>query len=432
LELVCPRCRFVVPFTGAFEFVMCPNCRSVVRVAFAARAPSGVAGPAPTAFALPPAYAIEIPAFAPAPPLHIVRRVARASTAAGTAFVLFLLVSNLAALLVGVPVAWAYATSASDAFLPIYLAFPFPIVLFWIGGLVAAVWHLALVAVILLSAGFFLREHLGGAWAALLRALEGRGAPPLSDSNGLFAVTRLFTATLLVAFAVNAFARAFGQEPAVPASFENEPFGATLIALAHASVWEELVTRVLLLGVPLLAIHAAARGRLEARPHQYLLGGRFALEGPALALLLFQAAVFSAAHIPGWDPWKIPGTFVTGMALGFLFLRYGIAACVLLHFLNDYLGPSIVLTEQTAYPLLIVLCFYFLLVVGVVNFGRYLFVLREVLSLGRIPEYLGGPAPTRPEAGGPLAGAPPPLASPAADARAVPDDRSAPPPPGPG
>lgn len=382
-----------MPFTGAFEFVLCPSCKYGVHPSKANAAPPGAVAPHKVPKGVPPSEALEMLKRLDEPEPHWVRRLARAGTTAGVGITVFLLCANLVALVVGVPVVLAYAAENSDPIVSIFLLFPFPTLLFAFGGMAAAAWFLLLAAVIGGSAFLFLRAHVPGAWRLFLRVFDGEGAPPLSEPNGLFTMARLFSVSIAVAIGVAALASAVGATPTVPAVFESEPFGVSLILLAHASVWEELVTRVLLLGVPLLLIHLVGRGRLETPARRYFLGGGFVLDGPALAFVVFQAAVFGAAHVPGWDLWKFPSTFVTGLVLGVLFLRFGLAACFLLHFLNDYLAATVVFSAETAFPVMVLAGFYILMAVGIANAGRYVFVLIECVRAGRVPEYLGGPAP---------------------------------------
>jgi hypothetical protein len=395
-----------------------------VHLAHAARAPTPPDRPTGAQGALQPADAFALFAVPDGPPPHFVRRAARAATTAGVGVVLFFLAADLVALFAGVPTALAYTAASPDPIVPIYLAFPFPFLLFEFGGAAAAAWHLVLVGTIVAAAAAFLRGHLKGAWALLMAVFEGRGAPPLSEQNGLFAFARLYSVSIMSAFAVSAIAAALNQTPAVPQVLQSEPFGAALIGLAHASVFEELVTRVLLLGAPLALIALLGRGRLEGGARRYLLGGAFVLEGPALAFLVFQAVVFGAAHVPGWDLWKFPSTFVTGLALGVLFLRYGLAPCIVFHFVNDYLSATVEFTRDTSFPLLVFGGLMVLMAVGVANAGRYLVVLSQCLRAGRVPEYCGGP-PTGPTAAAaaPAAAAPPQGGAPPEGPSAPPDGK---------
>ncbi len=392
-DILCVFCRSVVPATGAFELVVCPNCKRMTPVRGAPLAPALASGAPAAPYAVPAAHTIATAPFLPPPPPHFVRRVARAATLGGTFLVAFLLGANTAALFAGVPTGLDFALTAPEPFLVLFIAFPFPYGIVALAGGSAAVFYMFLVAAIALSVGAFVRRHGKDAWAKVTTALRGEGTPTLSDPNAFFALARLFSASLFVAVAVNELAAAAGSPPSEPQELVTAPLGFLLVALAHASVWEELVMRVLLLGVPLLLIHYAGRGKLERPVHSYILGGGFTLDGPAVAFVVFQAVVFGFAHLSGWDLLKVPTAAVFGLALGVLFLRYGLAAAIAAHFLNDYINLTAKMTDGTSFPVFVLLAFFLLLAVGSVNAIRYVFVIGEIVRLGRVPEHMGGPAP---------------------------------------
>lgn len=400
-----------MPYTGAFLYALCPRCRTPVVIARAVRAPppasSGAAFPsaadtdraprraAPPALShpLPPAALLQNELPPPPPSAHIVQRLARGSTVVGVAIVIALLLNNVLVLLVSTPSVFEYAATHSSPSVQLLFAFPFPIEVASFGGPAAASWHLVMVGAILLSVGTVFRRHLKEAADKVLGVLQTSPAPTLSEPNGLFVMARLFSVSLLVNLVVASAAALAGQSPRVPEGLENSSDLSIYIGLANASVWEELVTRVLLLGIPLLLIHRAGRGRLEQPWTRYIFGGRVTLDGPAVALLVFSAAVFGVAHVPGYDIWKLPPTLFAGLALGYLFLRYGLAAAISMHFLTDYLFASTLwFSGATGYLLILDVCFVALLIIGVANAGRYLLVLFEAVRARRIPPYLGGPA----------------------------------------
>ena len=380
-----------MPATGAFDLVLCPACKRMTPVRGAAPAPAAAPGAPAAPYSVPAGHTIETGTFLPPPPPHIVRRVARSATLGGAFLVAFLLGAELAALIAGTPTGVDYALTAPEPFLVLFIAFPFPYALVALTGGAAVTFYMVLVAAILLSVGELVRRYGKDAWAKVTVALRGEGTPTLSDPNAFFALARLFSASLFIAVAVNELAAAAGSPPSVPQALVEAPLGERLVSLAHASVWEELITRVLLLGVPLFLLHLAGRGRLERPGHSYVLGGGFALDGPAVAFLVFQAAVFGFAHFTGWDLLKVPTAAVFGLAAGVLFLRFGLAAAIAVHFLNDYINITAAMTEGTAFPVFVLLAFYVMLAVGAVNAIRYVFVIVEVARAGRVPEYMGGP-----------------------------------------
>jgi hypothetical protein len=425
----CPTCGRPVPFTGAFAFVVCPHCRAQVHIARASPVPPeapppypSAAGtdrvaPPPTGWPVPPSpgWPQPPPPGAPAPyPLpapHLIqyvgppvpgdeplaRRAARFVTSVATALVMFVLANNLAFLLGAAPTAVDYALSTTEPVTYLFLITPLPVAVVGLSGAVAAAWHMALVATITLSAALFVREHARGAFEHFGRVLMGNGSPHLDDPNGFYLMARLFTLSIFTTELVFILAQAVGSQPTIPAGITEAPAGELLIALAHASVWEEVVTRVLLLGVPLLAVCRAGRGKLDRPAWRYLVGGKIPLDTPAVAFLLFSSVAFGLAHVSGWDLWKVPGSFVAGLVFGFLFLRLGLHAAVLCHFLHDYLPVAGFLGATQGYLFLLSAVFLALMVIGSVNFIRYLFVLREIWLHRGVPPHLGGPQPEAPE-----------------------------------
>src|SRR3990170_1239636 len=156
-----------------------------------------------------------------------------------------------------------------------------------------------------------------------------------------------------------------GFEPAVPSFPGSAPPWYEYFALTNASVYEEIVTRWLYIGLPLFfgAVFLSFASRSEAdraslgrSPRvsvwRHLVGGTITRDSPqalivlAAILLVGSSAVFGLAHVPSWGWWKFLPTFVAGLGLGYLFLRHGLLAAVLLHFATDYLAALALLAES--------------------------------------------------------------------------------------
>lgn len=135
-----------------------------------------------------------------------------------------------------------------------------------------------------------------------------------------------------------------GIKPSAPSAEGDAPWY-TLYALANAPVYEELLARVMYLGLflGLINLFLLASGRHRRGPWwRYLLGGGFKVDAVTAGPLLYSAALFAMAHVlgGGWAPWKLVDTFVAGLALGYLFLRWGLPASILLHFTVDYFAAG--------------------------------------------------------------------------------------------
>lgn len=109
-----------------------------------------------------------------------------------------------------------------------------------------------------------------------------------------------------------------------------------IISLLHASVYEELYCRLLCLGLPILVVSLIlARGKTEEPWYRYLLGG-FGYRKWMLIFLILSAFLFGLAHYDGWGAWKVIPSFVMGLFIGYLFVRYGLYAAISMHFLTDF------------------------------------------------------------------------------------------------
>ena len=108
--------------------------------------------------------------------------------------------------------------------------------------------------------------------------------------------------------------------------------------LLEASVWEEVITRILLIGVPfaLIAFFAKKEGKASWK---YLFGG-CGFNRVTLVLIFFSAFIFGAGHLTNWQSWKFFTTFAFGLIAGYLFCKYGVYATIMIHFLTDYMSAE--------------------------------------------------------------------------------------------
>ncbi len=113
--------------------------------------------------------------------------------------------------------------------------------------------------------------------------------------------------------------------------------GRMIFALLNASVYEEILCRLLMVGLPCLIV--ALILKREGPKHRYLLGGA-KFEWWMVIFVLFSSTMFGLAHLDNWDTWKFFPTFMFGLAAGYVYLRYGLYATVSMHFINDFLNAS--------------------------------------------------------------------------------------------
>jgi hypothetical protein len=130
-------------------------------------------------------------------------------------------------------------------------------------------------------------------------------------------------------------------------SLSGDPF-ALLIDFSVAPLLEETTFRLLMIGIPVVAVLLMARGSAAtllrclwrpsaawdnkagnaARPVAYVF--------LAISSLLFGYAHYAANS--GWDIGKISEAALGGLALGYVYIRYGFHTSVLLHWGIDYVG----------------------------------------------------------------------------------------------
>lgn len=208
-----------------------------------------------------------------------------------------------------------------------------------------------------------------------------RGVRPLSRTKSSWVtMARLFSLAIFFSVSYNFILILLFGTDFMPSHSEIGPFWYYLYAVANAAFWEEIVSRTLLIGIPLFVVTLVRKRRVE-KPLRYLTGGGFEIGVVETILLIFSAFMFGAAHTYGSGVWVFPPLFVGGLVLGYLFLRKGIVTSILFHFAWNYsitfnymasiTGNSLLLAVGLAYNL-------FLAFVGFLITFQYLarFVLR--------------------------------------------------------
>jgi len=241
----------------------------------------------------------------------------------------------------------------TDAAVYFYLPLPLPVVLFisqdkalFLG------YYVFLIAAIVAACAYHgIRERklLAAAFLAPLDAIGTR----LRSMSAWIAVGQTWLAVTFFQVAVFLFLIFAGTEPTSPINVTDTNVWVVLYELANASVYEELVFRALLIGVP-MALASLLYRRGSTLPGEsvgnhgwrdslaHVLGGKIRRTSSreallaAWILLFVSSALFGAAHAPGWGWWKVLPAMVAGLAFGYLFLRHGLGASIIAHFVNDY------------------------------------------------------------------------------------------------
>src|SRR5437879_4192543 len=208
-----------------------------------------------------------------------------------------------------------------------------------------------------LAACYHLIRERKVAWDSFKAPLEAIGKR-LKSRSAWIAIAQVWMAVTCFQIIVYYLVVLAGFNPTSPINITNTNAWVWLFGFANAGVYEELTFRLLLIGVPMalgsliVRITAVRRGASGHEPgstvrhtdgaRRYVLGGVLRNDSPkealavGWALLFASSAIFGLAHAPGWGLWKVVPAMVAGLGFGYLFLRHGIGAAILAHFVNDY------------------------------------------------------------------------------------------------
>ena len=248
---------------------------------------------------------------------------------------------------------------ATDAYFYFYLPLPLPELLYLVyitQDPAQFLAYFAFIVVAIVAAGLWYtwrdRKLTWSAFTAPLGAIGQR----LRSMSGWVAVAQVWMATMFFQYALILLLAFAGSPPSSPFNQTTTNAWVLLFDYSAASVYEELAFRALLVGVPMAVGALVLRGvrRRRRYPYEvgtprstvlgglrYLWGGQLRKESSreaqlaAWILIFVSALLFGLAHAPGWGWWKVLPAFVVGLGMGYVFVRHGIGAAILLHFATD-------------------------------------------------------------------------------------------------
>lgn len=205
------------------------------------------------------------------------------------------------------------------------VAIPFPVVIFTLSGMPLQIYWTLIVVVILIC----IAKSVMGLLEAY-RESKNNKTPQSIEKSGLFWVSVLLCGTIFIQFVYNFILLFFGMS--IDTSWVDEYTTIELFFLVvDASVWEELITRMAYIGLPMVI--ASLILTKSKNSWKYLFGG-FGMSKLALVLIIFSGIIFGVAH-NGWGIEKIFPSALVGFVLGYLFVRFGLYASILFHFVNN-------------------------------------------------------------------------------------------------
>ena len=357
----CPHCGREVPK----ESIFCPFCGR--NIAMAAQAPPQ--------YPYNPYYQYNYqygyptyPPYQPSLEKNELRKVVMGMSSI-VIFVLLLLVSfNVIVLIWGIGQVLPNVTGHGTT---LFIITPWLVNVFRVTDLGLSIYYLFLVVAIVASFIWMLKKSLHKFAHELTFQVHEEGHSPLYMIGTLFFAVIAFNILFYLIIGL------FGGSANTPS--EGADLWQILFSYAQASVWEELITRVLLLGVPLLLI-AYANNKVED-PKHYILGGGFKFGRTELALLLFSSAMFGFAHSFNWDLYKVFPAFLAGLAMGYLFLKFGLYAAIMFHFFTDYLSISLsIWPNNTGLENGLAILILVFIAVGAIYFIHYSFKAFELFT----------------------------------------------------
>lgn len=222
-----------------------------------------------------------------------------------------------------------------DASTIIYVVLLVPVRIGSISGYPFVFYFFFLVGAVTLS--FIMLFYTGG--SDLGKHLKKSITSGLKDEGKLDSpITRLvfiFTAMIFVNYIYVIILLSQGTTPSSP-NIDQLALWERIYSMTRAAVWEEILIRVVFIGL-IMAVWGAIKGK-KKNALRYIYGGFGTEDSFVLLPILISSTIFAVAHLGSWDLYKLPTTFIAGLAFGYLFVKDGLHSAILLHFIWDYMN----------------------------------------------------------------------------------------------
>ena len=155
--------------------------------------------------------------------------------------------------------------------------------------------------------------------------------------NYMIGITKWFSILILISVLINFVQEGMGVD-IIPPLAENDLIQFFYVSLAP--LIEEFGFRLILLGIPLFALYSSKSSikyfvKCLWRPDNLDIVD----SKKALSLIIFVGVLFGFAHIAFGDSWsegKFAQATASGIILGWVYLRYGFVASLLIHWATNY------------------------------------------------------------------------------------------------
>ncbi|GEM_PF-1701493 len=253
----------------------------------------------------------------------------------------------------------------------IFLIMPVAISLGYLGSTAFAAYYLLMVAAIVFSVFYLfykgwddMVEYLRDVFRGNFKKIEKNRS---FMSSPVLRLVTIFTALLFFSQMYLIIIEIFAGLPEMP-GFDQR--WKEVYSVMRASVWEELITRVLYIGAP-MALLGLYKGSGAKKIGRYLFGG-FGFERRLVVILVVVSSIiFGVAHIGG-GLFRIPHAGVAGIVFGYLYVKDGIHSAIILHFFWNFRGVPDMLLNIPNYQLFHILLTFIWMGVGAYFSYRYL------------------------------------------------------------
>lgn len=202
---------------------------------------------------------------------------------------------------------------------------------FEVGDAFIVVWAIFL---ILFSISYFGPED---SLLKMLSNLMSKGWRDLRD-NGLFNTITWFTILIVFSVIIDVIQQNFGIKIEIPPSDNNL---IRFFQLTISPLTEEIGFRMLLIGIPLFLIYSQISSKKIFfqslwRPSKYL---HIESYRKSIILIVTIGIFFGVSHIISGTPWsigKLSQATIAGIIIGWVYVRYGFAPAVLIHWATNY------------------------------------------------------------------------------------------------
>lgn len=220
---------------------------------------------------------------------------------------------------------------------PFFVIIPLPVLITYVPGTFTVVWLAFVIIALVAFFGFMLYK----------------GTLKFENSS-LYRISEFFALNYFLSV-VYFYVISYAGYPVITPITNSIPFFENLFSLTNAGLYEELISRVTYIGIPLFLYYSYSMNgmRSSSKPnklpwYRIVWGGGYRFGKPEIIVLIISSLIFGFAHASSWNMSKVPQAALGGFLLGALYLRFGIYADVLFHFSVD--SSSVLFPQQFGNP----------------------------------------------------------------------------------